>query len=91
MANLTSFGITIALSASVANPTNSATFTIIAPWGQSHACASLGEAVAEVFLGKGGSPTSGRMGAYFSAQTLNGATSVSPPTPYTSANELTGA
>lgn len=88
MAVLSSFGISVILSGSVANPINSATFQVVAPWGMSAKCVSLSEAIADVFLGKAGNINAGKMGQYFSAQTLNGATSSSPPVPYTSANEI---
>lgn len=88
MAALSSFGISVILSGSVTNPINSATFQVVAPWGMSPKCATVQEAISAVFEGKGGSQYSGKMGQYFTAQTLNGATSTSPPVPYTSANEV---
>lgn len=87
MANLSSFGVTVLLSGSVPNPANSATFQIVAPWGKSGQCANIMEAIAQVFEGKAGNMHTGRMGAYFTAQTLNGA-SGSGPAGYTAANEV---
>lgn len=87
MAALSSFAINVVLSGSVANPINSTTFQLITPWGKSPVCATLLEAVNAVFEGKGGSQWTGRMGSYFSAQTLNGA-SGSGPAAFTAANEV---
>lgn len=87
MANIASFAINVILSGSVANPVNSTSFQLITPWGKSPVCATLLEAVNAVFEGKGGSPYSGRMGSFFLAQTLNGA-SGSGPAAYTAANEV---
>lgn len=87
MAALSSFGITVVLSGSVANPANSTSFQIVTPWGKSGVCATLQEAVTQVFEGKGGNPWTGRMGAFFQSQTLNGA-SGSGPAGYTAANEV---
>ena len=70
-ANLTSFTITVNLSGSVANPANSTTFQAVTPWGKSGICAGFIEAIEQVVGGKGGTPNSGRMGAYFSSQTSN--------------------
>ena len=70
-AALASFTITVNLSGSVANPANSTSFQVTAPWGKSGLCASFTEAIEQVVSGKGGTPSSGRMGAYFSSQTSN--------------------
>jgi hypothetical protein len=78
MANLASFTVTVNLSASVANPANSSSFQVVAPWGKSPVCATIDEAIVAVFQGKGGSQYAGRMGAYFTAQTAN-ATEVGSP------------
>jgi hypothetical protein len=87
MANLSNFAVTIQLSGSVANPNNSVTFQCIAPWGQTVPCYNLQEALNDIFFGKGGSQWSGKMGQYFAAQTLNGATGTGP-TGFTSANAI---
>lgn len=87
MANLSSFAINVVLSGSVANPINSTSFQVIAPWGKSAVCATMGEAISAVFEGKAGSMYAGKMGQYFTAQTLNGA-SGSGPAAFTAANEV---
>lgn len=87
MAALSQFAINITLSASVTNPINSATFNAIAPWGSSGPCATMQEAIEKVVGGEGGSQYGGRMGAYFSAQTLNGA-SGSGATAFSAANQV---
>lgn len=89
MAALSNFAITIQLSGSVTNPINSTSFQAITPWGKSGVCATVQEAISQVFEGKAGNQWSGRMGAYFSAQTLYGA-SGSGPTGYTAATEVGG-
>lgn len=85
MANISSFAITIALSGSVANPVNSLTFQAIAPWGASDFNSNPYTAVEDVMCSFG-NMNAGKMGAYFSSQTLNGA-SGSGPTGYTTANQ----
>lgn len=87
MAAISSFAINVVLSGSVTNPINSTSFQLITPWGKSPVCATLLEAVNAVFEGKAGNQWSGRMGSFFSAQTLNGA-SGSGPAAYTVANEV---
>lgn len=87
MAALSSFAINVVLSGSVTNPINSTSFQLITPWGKSPVCATLLEAVNAVFEGKGGNQWSGRMGSYFLAQTLNGATGTGA-TAFLNANEV---
>jgi hypothetical protein len=72
MAAIASVGITILFSAQVTNPINSATFQVVAPWGKSPVCASIQEAISSVFEGKAGSMYAGKMGQFWTAQTLNG-------------------
>ena len=84
MANLSSFALTVNLSGSVANPINSNTFQIVTPWGATDVCYSWQECINQL-MHKGGSPVTGRMGQFWSAQTLNGATG-SGPASYTTAN-----
>jgi hypothetical protein len=71
MANLSTFYLQVNLSGSVAQPNNSSTFQIVAPWGASGNCYTIEEALEQVFV-KSGSRYTGRMGNYFSAQTTNG-------------------
>jgi hypothetical protein len=93
MAALASFGISILLqpsfanSATVTNPVNSIGFQGVAPWGKTSVRSSVKQVLYDL-ADKAGDMQGGFMGAYMSAQTLNGATSSGAPTPYTNANEL---
>ena len=86
MANLTQFALNVNLSGSVANPVNSLSFQVVAPWGQSSKRSSLREALEDI-TNRCGTEQAGVMGNYFRAQVLNGATG-SGATGYTSANEV---
>ncbi len=87
MAALTSFGVTVLLDQSRTNPINSLTFQVVTPWGKSSKRATLREAWYDV-MDRTGGQQGGVQGAYLNSQTLNGATSSSPPTPYDNANEV---
>jgi hypothetical protein len=89
MAALSSFGIAIMLQPSppYTNPVNAPGYIAVAPWGQSATRSTVREAVEDLIYRAGGQQ-GGVMGAYMNSQTLNGATSSSPPTPYTSANQV---
>jgi len=92
-ANLTSFGVSILMTypASVStngNPIQALTYQAVAPWGKSSAAATINEAISDVFQGKGGTPWTGKMGQFFSAQTLNGSSTSGGPTAYFTANEV---
>ena len=86
MAALSSFGITVLLSASVTNPINSTSFQVVTPWGKSSVRATLREAWYDV-MDRTGGQQGGVQGAYMNSQTLNGATGTGP-TGFTNANEV---
>lgn len=64
--NIIATYLTVLLSGPVLAPNQSATFQIVAPWGQSDVCENFLDALQDVFY-KAGSVESGRMGAYFNS------------------------
>jgi hypothetical protein len=89
MAAISNFYMTVNISSVVGTPTaatnpiNAATFQIVTPWGSSDVCFSWQECLNQL-MHQGGSPTSGRMGQFWAAQTGNGLTTSSQTVPLAS-------
>lgn len=87
MASLSVFYVSVALSGTVTNPRNTATYQVITPWGKSSKRSSLREAWYDV-MDRVGTEDSGVLGNYLESQTTNGLTSGGSVAVPTNANEV---